>query len=80
MTPERVRALLGGAPLRALFQAVRDALESRGAQQARSVTLGGLSAPERQAIAGLHGWREVPEGDMWRKWLRVSDALTSWPP
>ncbi len=63
MTPAELRALLGRPELRALFQAVRDALETRGPEGARSLTLKALSPAERRAIADLHGWPEVPSGE-----------------
>lgn len=46
--------------LRGVFAQIRDALEARGTDRARSVTLVELSAGERRALAGLCGWREVP--------------------
>jgi uncharacterized protein (TIGR02679 family) len=58
-----VRAVLGGPDLRALFEAVRDAVEARGPEEARTVTVAGLSTSERRAIANLHGWNEIPAGE-----------------
>ncbi len=76
MTPEALRTLLGRAELVALFEAVRDAFEARGPEGARSLTLTGLSAAERRAIADLHGWKEVPSGERVRISLtRLDTAL-----
>ncbi len=57
----RVRALLGGPEYGRLLAAARAAFEARG-EEARSVTLDGLDAGERRALAGLAGWEVVPEG------------------
>jgi uncharacterized protein (TIGR02679 family) len=76
MKGDRIRALLGGTELRPLFDAVRDALEARGPEQARTVTLTGLAPAERRAIADLHGWPEVPAGERVRISLaRLEEAL-----
>lgn len=57
----RVRAVLGGPEYARLLTAVRAAVEARG-EEARSVTLDGLDAHERRALANLAGWKIVPEG------------------
>jgi uncharacterized protein (TIGR02679 family) len=76
VTPSELRALLGRPELDALFQSVRDALEARGPEGARSLTLTGLSREQRQAIADLHGWQEVPSGERVRISLaRLDGAL-----
>jgi uncharacterized protein (TIGR02679 family) len=74
MNEERIRALLGGRELRPLFDAVRAALEARGPNQVRSVTLSALAEAERRAIADLHGWAEIPRGERLRISLDKLDA------
>lgn len=56
----RIRALLGGPEYRVVFAAVRDRLEEAGVDRARSVTVRGLDAAARAALADLHGWKTVP--------------------
>jgi uncharacterized protein (TIGR02679 family) len=46
--------------LRRLFDEARRALENRGEEGARVITLKAVSDAEREAIADLHGWRELP--------------------
>jgi uncharacterized protein (TIGR02679 family) len=60
MTSSRLRALLGGARLAPLFEAVRRRMEETGGS-GRTVTIPGASTEERSAIADLMGWSAVPE-------------------
>ena len=55
-----LRARLGRPEYRALFAAIRQRLEDAGPELVRTMTLEGLTPAERQAVADLHGWREVP--------------------
>jgi uncharacterized protein (TIGR02679 family) len=70
----RVRALLGGPEYARLLAAVRAAVEARG-EEARSVTLDGLDAHERRALAGLAGWDVVPEGRIRLDLTRLDRAM-----
>ena len=74
MSPEEVRARLGGPELKRLFEVARHAVETRGVERAVSVTLSGLSVEEREALAGLHGWRELPGAERVRVSLGKLDA------
>ncbi len=58
---ERVRSMLGGPAYRKVFAAVRCRVEE-GGQGARSLSLAGLDAAERRALADLLGWEVLPEG------------------
>ena len=55
-----LRARLGRPEYHALFAAIRERLEGAVPELVRTVTLSGLTLAERQAIADLHGSREVP--------------------
>jgi len=55
-----VRERLGRPEYQALFSAVRERMEEGGPELVRTVTLNGLTLSQRQALADLHGWRELP--------------------
>lgn len=61
-------------PLRPVLARVRSALEARGVERARSLTLDEVPPQQRQALAGLFGWREVPSGPKVRLSLEGLDA------
>ncbi len=69
-----VHQRLGGARYRPLFDAVRKRLERDG-EGARSVSLQGLGAEERRAVADLHGWQVIPEGTVRIDLARLDTAL-----
>ncbi len=50
--------------LRRLFEEARRALEARGVEGARAITLREATGEERRAIADLHGWRELPPAEV----------------
>lgn len=76
-TGAAVRSRLGTAELARFFQAVRRRLEEGGPRSARSVTLAGLSPAERQAVADLYGWKEIPEDGRRVDLARLDQALRS---
>lgn len=61
-------------PLRPVLAQVRAALEARGVERARSLTLEDVSAGQRRALAGLLGLREVPSGQRVKVSLRHLDS------
>ncbi len=60
---ERIRALLGGPLYRKLFAAARRRVEEAG-EGARSMTIAGLDASERTALADLLGLGSLPDGSV----------------
>jgi uncharacterized protein (TIGR02679 family) len=61
-------------PLRSVLAQVRAALEARGVDRARSLTLDDVPEAQRRALAGLFGWREVPSTPKVRLSLDRLDA------
>ncbi|MBS2028781.1 MAG: TIGR02679 family protein [Deltaproteobacteria bacterium] len=61
-------------PLRPMLAQVRDALEARGVDRARTLTLNELSAAQRRVLADLCGWPEVPSGPRVKLSLAKLDA------
>lgn len=57
---ERIRGLIDTAGLTPFLNLVRQRIEEAGPENARSVTLTGLTLADRQAVANLFGWEEVP--------------------
>lgn len=56
-----IRRLLGGPAYRAIFAAARERLEAAG-DRARAVTLPAVGPETREALAGILGWPNLPEG------------------
>ena len=68
--PDRARDLYGSPALAPLWAAARERLERRGSDARGRVTLRGLDAEQRRAVARLLGARLGPEGDVW---VRLED-------
>jgi uncharacterized protein (TIGR02679 family) len=73
--PERARQLYGAPALAPLWSAARDRLERRGADARGRVTLRGLEATQRHALARFLGAGLAPEGDVWVSLADVDAAL-----
>ncbi len=71
---ERIRALLGGPLYEKLFVAARRRVEEAG-EGARSMTVAGLDALERTALADLLGLGSLPDGSVRLDVERLDAAL-----
>ncbi len=71
---DRIRALLGGPLYEKLFAAARRRVEEAG-EGARSMTVAGLDAPERTALADLLGLGSLPDGSVRLDVERLDAAL-----
>lgn len=73
--PQRARALYGTSALAPLWAAARERLERKGRDARGRVTLRGLDADQRRAVAALLGARAEPAGDVWVRLEDVDAAL-----